>query len=88
FYDNGHRKSTGLGEWLRKQGVTKVYIMGLATDYCVQFSAHDALETGFETYLIPEGCRGVNLNPGDAEQALDKLEKSGVRLVAVSALAG
>jgi nicotinamidase/pyrazinamidase len=47
FYDNGHRKSTGMGEYLQAQGVTEVTIMGLATDYCVKFTALDALSFGF-----------------------------------------
>src|SRR5688500_4174136 len=47
FHDNGHRRSTGLGEWLETQGVSDVYVMGLATDYCVKFTALDARRAGF-----------------------------------------
>jgi nicotinamidase/pyrazinamidase len=88
FFDNGHRKSTGLGEWLRAQRVTDVYIMGLATDYCVQFSARDALQLDFATHIIPEGCRGVNLQPGDADQALQQLGQLGVQLVPAATVLG
>jgi len=47
FHDNGRRKSTGLGEWLRGEGVTTTYVLGLATDYCVKFTALDAARDGF-----------------------------------------
>src|SRR4051812_1540671 len=49
FFDNGHRKSTGLGDFLRDQGVKRVYVCGLATDYCVEFTALDAKQLGFDT---------------------------------------
>lgn len=81
FFDNGHLCSTGLGEYLREQGVDEVYVLGLATDYCVKATALDAVELGFETYLIEDACRGVNLRPGDAERAIDELRAAGVRVV-------
>ncbi|MGH1436487.1 MAG: bifunctional nicotinamidase/pyrazinamidase, partial [Lewinella sp.] len=49
FFDNDHRKATGMGDWLKEQGIDTVYVMGLATDYCVKFTALDALELGFTT---------------------------------------
>ncbi len=81
FFDNGRRKATGLGGFLRQRGVTRVYVMGLATDYCVKFTALDARELGFETLLIEDGCRGVNLNPGDVERAVREMRAAGVSLV-------
>jgi nicotinamidase/pyrazinamidase len=81
FFDNGHRQSTGLGEDLRARGVKEVYVLGLATDYCVKFTALDAHSLGFNTYVITDGCRGVNLLPGDADRALAELAAAGVRLV-------
>ena len=51
LFDNGHRKSTGLGEWLKARGVTEVFVCGLATDYCVKFTALDAARLGFPTHL-------------------------------------
>jgi nicotinamidase/pyrazinamidase len=78
FYDNGHQKSTGLAEFLRSQGVDQVAVMGLATDYCVRFTALDAVKEGFETTLILEGCRGVELQPGDIAKAIDELRQAGV----------
>ncbi|HEY7116008.1 MAG TPA: bifunctional nicotinamidase/pyrazinamidase, partial [Tepidisphaeraceae bacterium] len=59
FYDNGHRRSTGMSEWLSDRGVRDVYVMGLATDYCVKFTALDGRKLGFDVTLVEDGCRGV-----------------------------
>src|SRR5438552_17029 len=79
--DNGHRKATGLGDFLKEEGVTDVYVMGLATDYCVKFSALDARRLGFKVFLIEDGCRGVELKHGDVERAKDEMRASGVALI-------
>jgi nicotinamidase/pyrazinamidase len=55
--------------------------MGLATDYCVKFTALDALKEGFAVYLIEDGCRGVELDPGDVDRALDRMRALGVVLL-------
>ena len=81
FFDNGHRKATGLGDWLKEQGITRVYVLGLATDYCVKFTALDALQLGFETYLVEDASRGVNLAPGDVDHALSDMQAAGVQIV-------
>ena len=81
FFDNGHRKSTGLGDFLADRGVREVHILGVATDYCVKFSALDARELGFETCVVEDGCRGVNLQPGDADRALAEMVQAGVGVV-------
>lgn len=78
FFDNGQRKSTGLGDYLRGQGVDEVFVMGLATDYCVKATALDAVRLGFRTTLIEDGCRGVGLAPGDIEGAKSELRAAGV----------
>ena len=80
FFDNGRRKSTGLGEYLKSRGVASVYVCGLATDYCVKFTALDAVQLGFETFLIEDACRGVNLEPGDVRCAVDEMLAKGVRI--------
>lgn len=80
FFDNGHRRSTGMGEWLKTQGVDEIYIAGLATDYCVKFSALDAIEAGLKTHIILEGCRGVELAPGDIEKAVKEMRAAGVKI--------
>ena len=61
FFDNGHRKATGMGDYLLGRGVRSVYLLGLATDYCVKFTALDARRLGFDTHLLLDGCRGVEL---------------------------
>jgi nicotinamidase/pyrazinamidase len=81
FYDNGHRRSTGMGEWLSERGVRDVYVMGLATDYCVKFTALDARRLGFEVTLIEDGCRGVELNAGDIDRAVEEMRGAGVRVI-------
>ncbi|MCJ8164870.1 bifunctional nicotinamidase/pyrazinamidase [Pontibacter sp. E15-1] len=60
FYDNGHLKSTGLADYLRGKGVTEVYLCGLAADYCVYFSAKDALREGFRAYLIEDATQAID----------------------------
>ena len=62
FYDNGHLKSTGLSDYLRGKGVTNVYLAGLAGDYCVYFTAKDAITESFQTYLIEDAIRSINNN--------------------------
>lgn len=81
FFDNGHRRSTGMGEWLRAQGVDEVLVLGLATDYCVKFTALDARHLGFRTVVVEDGCRGVNLAPDDSDKALAALREDGVEVV-------
>lgn len=81
FFDNGHKQATGLGDYLRARGVTDVYVLGLATDYCVKATALDARELGFATHLIADGCRGVNLSAGDVDRAIEAMRVAGVRVV-------
>jgi len=80
FFDNGHRKSTGLADYLKSQRVTDVHVCGLATDYCVKFTALDARQLGFNVYLITDACRGVNLTPGDADAAIEEMRRAGVQV--------
>jgi nicotinamidase/pyrazinamidase len=78
FFDNGRRTSTGLGEYLKDQGVTDVYVCGLATDYCVKATALDAVALGFKTHLLEDGCRGVELQAGDVQRAINEMREQGV----------
>jgi nicotinamidase/pyrazinamidase len=84
FFDNAHRRATGLADYLREQHVRRVYISGLATDYCVKFTALDAVQLGFETYVIEDACRGVNLTPGDVDRALDNMQSHNVHITTSS----
>jgi nicotinamidase/pyrazinamidase len=81
FYDNGHLKSTGLERYLTAKRVTDLYIAGLATDYCVKFTALDALPLNFKTYVVEDACRGVNLKEGDVSAALEEMQEAGVHIV-------
>lgn len=81
FFDNGHRKSTGLGDWLKDRGVAEVFVCGLATDYCVQFTALDAASLGFRTRLVEDASRGVNLRPDDVRNALERVRRAGIAVV-------
>ncbi len=81
FFDNGHRKSTGLDLYLKQAGVTETYVLGLATDYCVKFTALDAQELGFATYLLAGACRGVDLQAGDVAAALHDMATAGVQII-------
>jgi nicotinamidase/pyrazinamidase len=81
FYDNAHRYSTGLGEYLRERHVRDVYLAGLATDYCVKFSALDARHMGFRTYLVQDACRAVELRLGDTARALECVRDAGVEVL-------
>jgi len=82
FFDNDRRHATGLGDFLRERGVSDVYIMGLATDYCVKFTALDAADLGFATHLILDGCRGVELQSGDIDRAVQEMKAAGVKVIA------
>jgi nicotinamidase/pyrazinamidase len=81
FFDNGRRRATGLGDYLRARGAKEIYAVGLATDYCVKFTALDARALGFETALIEDACRGVELAPGDCARAVEEMRAAGVRIV-------
>ena len=69
FFDNGHRKSTGLADYLRGRGVTEVFLAGLAADYCVYYSALDALAAGFATTIISDATRAISAEGWAAAQA-------------------
>ena len=80
FFDNGGEHATGLTELLRANGVTHVDVLGLATDYCVRFTALDAVKEGFQTQLLRDGCRGVELNPGDIDGAFAEMAAAGIEV--------
>jgi nicotinamidase/pyrazinamidase len=78
FFDNGHRKATGLGDWLKAKGISEVFVCGLATDYCVKFTVLDAIDLGFKTHFVEDACRGVNLRPNDVKAAIEQMQQAGV----------
>ncbi len=81
FFDNARRRSTGLAEHLLQLDIKSVALMGLATDYCVKFSALDAVSVGLRTVLVSDGCRGIDLSPGDIDRAYEEMRLAGVEIV-------
>ena len=81
FFDNGHKRATGLGDYLKQREVTGVSVVGLATDYCVKWTALDAMRLDFDTRVILDACRGVNLKAGDVDRAIAELQGAGIELV-------
>jgi len=81
FFDNGHRNSTGLFNYLKEKQVKDIFIAGLATDYCVKYSVFDAAHLGLNTYVISDGCRGVNLQPNDSKRAFEEMKQAGAHVI-------
>lgn len=81
FFDNEKRRSTGLEEYLRDNQIHTLYILGLATDYCVKFSVLDACHLNFNVYVVVDGCRGIDLLAGDSARAFNEMEEAGAKLV-------
>ena len=80
FFDNAHRRSTGLYDYLKTRGVKEIHIAGVATDYCVLYSVLDALDLGLTVSVITDACRGIDLFPGDVENAFDKMVAQGAKV--------
>ena len=81
---NDRTTATGLAGYLRERGVTRVFICGLATDYCVQFSALDAAREGFEAVVIEDACRGIDLD-GSLAAAKGAMAGAGIAFIASTA---
>jgi len=81
FFDNGHQKETRLEQFLKERKVTDVYIVGVATDYCVKFTALDGAQLGFKTHVFQNACRGVNASPTDVKEAFAEMRRAGVILL-------
>jgi len=77
---------TGLAQRLRAEGVVRVFIGGLAADYCVLHTVLDALQLGFTVYLLEDAVRAVDLEPGDGERALARMYLAGARPLRLSQL--
>lgn len=86
FFDNGQRGDTGLDAYLRSQDVSEVYVVGLALDYCVKYTAMDARQQGFDTTLIVDATRAVNLQPQDGKAAVDAMKLAGIQIVRAESL--
>ena len=90
FFENDRVTPTGLEGWLRQRGFSRLFLCGLATDFCVAWSAEDAARLGFRVVVVEDGCRGIGLPIPDGrttmEAARDRLEELGVRFVQSSAI--
>ncbi|HSK48418.1 MAG TPA: bifunctional nicotinamidase/pyrazinamidase [Coriobacteriia bacterium] len=80
FFDNNHGRDTGLVDMLGERGVEEVWIVGLATDYCVRWTALDARSVGLRVVVVADGVRGVELEPGDSERALQEMVAAGCHI--------
>jgi len=81
LYDNEHFRSTGLPEYLQKNDIDEIYIVGLTTEYCIKYSALDAIDLGIKVNVFIDGCRGINLHPQDSEQAIIEMKKKGAKIL-------
>lgn len=86
FFDNGQRGDTGLHAYLKAQGVTQLYVVGLALDYCVRYTALDAKRIGFDTTVIVDASRPVNSRSGDGAAAVEAMQAVGVQIVSASSV--
>ena len=84
FYDNGARKSTGLAGYLRERKVRKVFVCGLAADYCVAYTAKDALRENFETFIIADATRPIDAT--GFQRAASEIQGLGGNIIASSQL--
>ena len=71
FFENDHRTPTGLHGWLRERGFRRIFFAGLATDYCVAWSAEDAVRLGYEVVVIEDACRGIGLKLPDGRTTME-----------------
>jgi nicotinamidase/pyrazinamidase len=90
FFENDRQTSTGLEAWLRQRGFSRIFLCGLATDFCVAWSAEDAARLGFSVAIIEDACRGIGLPGPDGRTTMDttrdRLIGLGVRFIESSAL--
>lgn len=80
-YSGFEATNYNLIEELQEKGVKEVYVCGLATDYCVRASALDAIEAGFDTYVIEDAIKAVNLEPNDGQKAIDEMIEKGIIII-------
>jgi nicotinamidase/pyrazinamidase len=89
-YTAFHGRDSGgrlLDELLRAEGVTELFVGGLATDYCVRQSVLDALDRKYRVYLLTDVIKGVELRPGDSRRALEEMARAGARLISIGDIA-
>lgn len=77
FFENDRATPTGLAGYLRERGLTRLFVVGLATDFCIAYTALDARRLGFEVTVIEAGCRGIDVD-GSLAAAWKQMEEAGV----------
>ena len=91
FLENDRTTSTGLAGWLRDRGSRRIFFCGLATDFCVAWSAHHAIDHGFEAFVIEDASRGIGIIDLDGRSSLDlarqNMARNGITLLASSEIA-
>ncbi len=85
FFENDRKTPTGLGGYAKEKGFQELYLTGLATDFCVHWSALDGRKLGFEVTLLLDACRAIDLE-GSEQAALDRMKKAGVRILSAGEL--
>lgn len=80
FYENDHATPTGLAGYLRERSFARVFVAGLALDFCVRYSVEDAVSCGFETVLIDDACRAID-NAGSLQAARESFAREGVDVI-------
>jgi nicotinamidase/pyrazinamidase len=80
FFDNCGKNPSGLDGYLKENGVQEVLVVGLATDYCVKYTALDAVKLGYKVSVELKGCRGVDMN-GSVDAAISEMRESGVSII-------
>jgi nicotinamidase/pyrazinamidase len=81
FYENDHKTSTGLEGWIHSLGLKEVILGGLATDYCVFYSAMDCKKLGFNTIIASDAVRGVDIPQGSTASAIEKMKEAGINFI-------
>jgi nicotinamidase-related amidase len=86
IHKQAHRRHTGLAHYLEKRSIKEIYLIGIALDYCIEYSELDACHLSLNTHVILDGCRGIELEPGDIGRALDEMKRAGPVLLKSSDL--
>ena len=81
FLENDQKTKTHLAEHLRKIGASEVYVVGLATDFCIKYTVLDAIGEGFNTFVVLDAIRGINLQPKDSKKAIQEMLEAGATLI-------
>jgi nicotinamidase/pyrazinamidase len=86
FFDNAHHRETPLHGYLQNRGTKNLFILGVATEYCVKFTALDAQTLGYNTTVIIDGCQGLSQNAADIESTAQELRNAGVHITTMAKL--